>query len=62
MTADEAAGLLGIDRRSVYTYVQRMEGFPQPSKIGRTLLFERQALLDWRAKHPARRKRDSPPT
>ena len=60
VTADEAAELLGIERRSVYTYVHRLKGFPQPTKIGRTLLFDRQALISWRKAHPAR-KRDSPP-
>jgi predicted DNA-binding transcriptional regulator AlpA len=60
-TADEAAELLGIERRSVYTYVRRLRGFPQPVKIGRALLFDRQALTDWRAKHPARQKHDTPP-
>lgn len=62
LTTDEVADLLGIERRSVYTYVQRLKGFPQPVRIGRTLLFERHALLDWRAKHPKRHKRDEPPT
>jgi len=62
LTTDEAAELLGIEQRSVYTYVQRLEGFPQPVRVGRTLLFERQALLDWRARHPARHKRGSSPT
>lgn len=57
LTTDEAAELLGIDRRSVYTYVQRLDGFPQPERIGRTLLFDRRALLDWRAKHPARNRK-----
>lgn len=60
-TADEAADLLGIERRSLYTYVRRLKGFPQPTVIGRTLLFDRRELADWRAKHPARRKRDSTP-
>jgi excisionase family DNA binding protein len=56
LTTDEAADLLGVERRSLYTYVRRMPGFPQPTKIGRTLLFNEQELLDWRAKHPARRR------
>ena len=60
-TADEAADLLGIERRSVYTYVRRSEGFPQPVKVGRALLFNREALADWRARHPARQKRAVPP-
>ncbi|WP_329311645.1 helix-turn-helix transcriptional regulator [Streptomyces sp. NBC_01262] len=57
--ADEAAELLGVERRSVYTYVQRLKGFPQPVRVGRTLLFDRRALLQWRAAHPARRRRDT---
>ncbi|MFD6415323.1 helix-turn-helix domain-containing protein [Streptomyces sp. NPDC060194] len=55
-TADEAAELLGVERRSVYTYVRRLKGFPQPKKVGRTLLFDRRALHDWRAAHPKRRR------
>lgn len=58
LTTDEAAELLGIDRRSVYTYVQRLKGFPQPERIGRTLLFDRQSLLEWRANHPARQRHE----
>ncbi|MDX2532290.1 helix-turn-helix transcriptional regulator [Streptomyces scabiei] len=58
VTADEAADLLGVDRRSIYTYVRRLKGFPQPTTVGRTLLFDREALLNWRAAHPARRKRE----
>lgn len=61
MTADEAADLLGIERRSVYTYVRRSEGFPQPVKVGRALLFNREALTNWRTKHPARQKRETLP-
>lgn len=61
LTADEAADLLGVERRSIYTYVRRMPGFPQPTKIGRTLLFDEQELLGWRAKHPARQRGGAPP-
>jgi predicted DNA-binding transcriptional regulator AlpA len=60
-TADEAADLLGIERRSLYTYVRRLKGFPQPVKVGRTLLFDRESLLGWRAKHPARQRHGHPP-
>ncbi|WP_087097933.1 helix-turn-helix domain-containing protein [Nocardiopsis sp. JB363] len=60
-TTQQAADLLGVERESVYIYVRRLKDFPQPTKIGRTLLFDRQALLDWRKDHPARGKRDSPP-
>lgn len=61
VTADEAADLLGVQRRSLYLYVHRLKGFPQPVKVGRTPLFDRQALMDWRARHPARRRRGAPP-
>lgn len=54
MTADEAADLLGIQRRSLYYSVQRVDGFPQPQRIGRTLLFVEAELRQWRAEHPAR--------
>lgn len=56
-TTEQAAELLGIKVESVYIYVRRLEGFPQPTKVGRTLLFERQALIDWRAVHPKRKRR-----
>lgn len=60
VTADEAADLLGIERRSVYSYVHRLKGFPQPTRVGRALLFNRKALHEWRATHPARRKKGPP--
>jgi prophage regulatory protein len=59
-TADEAADLLGIQRRSLYLYARRAPGFPQPVKVGRALLFDRAALLAWRQAHPARKRGDSP--
>jgi len=58
--ADQAADLLGIKRRSLYHYVRRLEGFPQPVRIGRTLLFSKDELTSWRADHPARKRGDSP--
>ncbi|MCG5464277.1 helix-turn-helix domain-containing protein [Micromonospora sp. MED01] len=54
VTSDQAADLLGIKLASVYLYVRRLKGFPQPVKVGRTLLFEREALLAWREAHPKR--------
>ncbi|MFI1161340.1 helix-turn-helix transcriptional regulator [Streptomyces sioyaensis] len=56
VTAEEGAELLGIQRRSLYLYVRRADGFPQPVTIGRSLLFERAALVAWRATHPARKR------
>jgi predicted DNA-binding transcriptional regulator AlpA len=61
LTADETAALLGIERRSLYHYVRRLEGFPQPVKIGRTLLFKEDEITDWRKRHPTRRRGDPPP-
>ena len=58
---DEAAELLGIKRRSVYTYAQRLKGFPQPVHIGRTVLWEKAALLVWRKDHPTRKTNNAPP-
>lgn len=55
-TTEQAAELLGVKVESVYIYVRRLEGFPQPTKVGRTLLFDRQALMDWRAAHPRRKR------
>ncbi len=56
LTADQAAELLGIQVRSVYYSVQRVPGFPQPQRIGRTLLFAEAELRSWRAAHPARKR------
>ncbi|GAA2623772.1 hypothetical protein GCM10010399_63810 [Dactylosporangium fulvum] len=54
---EEAAEILGVKVASVYLYVRRLEGFPQPIHIGRTLMFEKAALLAWREKHPPRRRK-----
>lgn len=54
-TTDEVAEILGIKKESVYIYVRRLKGFPQPTKVGRTLLFEETAVRQWREEHPARR-------
>lgn len=56
VSTEQAAEILGVKIESVYLYVKRLEGFPQPTKIGRTLLFDREALLAWRAAHPARKR------
>lgn len=56
--ADAAADLLGISRKSVYDYALRLDGFPQPTKIGRTVLWQASELAAWREKHPARRRAD----
>lgn len=54
LTTEQAAELLGVKKESVYIYVRRLDGFPQPTKLGRTLLFDEAALRLWRQEHPAR--------
>jgi len=56
VTTEQAAEVLGVKKESIYIYVRRLDGFPQPLKVGRTLLFNEEALKSWRAEHPARRR------
>ncbi|WP_205650323.1 helix-turn-helix transcriptional regulator [Actinoplanes solisilvae] len=56
LTSDEAAAHLGITRRTLYVLAERSNGFPEPQRIGRTLLWSQDGLDTWRADHPARRK------
>lgn len=55
LTAAQAADLLGISRRSVYNFAQRLPGFPRPERIGRTVLWREADLLAWRKAHPTRK-------
>lgn len=55
-TTDKVAEILGIKKESVYIYVRRLKGFPQPTKVGRTLLFDEAAVRRWREEHPARQR------
>ncbi|MFY1686441.1 helix-turn-helix transcriptional regulator [Plantactinospora sp. WMMB782] len=59
MTSREAADLLGVDIKTMYTYRRdaHENDFPAPRQFGRTLMWEREALLEWRKAHPARRRR-----
>jgi prophage regulatory protein len=60
LTSDEAAAYLGITRRTLWNLMRRPDGgFPQPRKVGRTLLWRTTQLDAWRAQHPARRKPQS---
>ncbi|MFM9635978.1 helix-turn-helix transcriptional regulator [Streptomyces turgidiscabies] len=54
-TAD-VAERLDVKVESVYTFARRLEGFPQPTKVGRTLLWPEAEIDEWRAKHPARKR------
>jgi predicted DNA-binding transcriptional regulator AlpA len=53
----EVAERLEIKAESVYTFARRLDGFPQPTKVGRTLLWPEAEINAWRAKHPARKRR-----
>jgi predicted DNA-binding transcriptional regulator AlpA len=61
LNSDEAAAYLGITRRTLYNLAQTSQGFPQPLRVVRTLLWPIAALDAWRAQHPARRKRRATP-
>lgn len=63
VSTERAAEVLGVKVASVYLYVRRLDGFPQPTKVGRTLLFRETDLIAWRASHPSRKPKgsDSPP-
>lgn len=56
VSTTRAAEILGIAVESVYVYVYRVKGFPQPVRVGRTLLFEEAALQRWRAAHPSKKR------
>jgi len=45
LTADQVAALLGVDRQTVYDYAGRGE-IPH-RRLGRRILFGRQAILAW---------------
>lgn len=56
LTTEQAAKRLGIKVESVYTFARRLDGFPEPIRIGRTLLWPEGELDAWRAAHPARHR------
>ncbi|MFM9595353.1 helix-turn-helix transcriptional regulator [Streptomyces scabiei] len=59
LNTQQTAARLGVKVESVYTFARRLDGFPQPVRIGRTLLWPERELDAWRAAHPARRRRDA---
>lgn len=54
LTSEEAAQRLGINRQSLYNLANRSTDFPKPKKIGRTSLWPKEQLDEWRAQHPKR--------
>jgi predicted DNA-binding transcriptional regulator AlpA len=60
MTTVEAAAYLGVNKKTVYTYVRDREktGFPEPVRyVGRTPVWTETQLAEWRKTHPGRRRR-----
>jgi predicted DNA-binding transcriptional regulator AlpA len=57
LSTPDAAERLGVKVESVYTFARRLDGFPQPKRVGRTLLWPESEIDAWRAKHPARKRR-----
>ena len=46
LTVDEAAALLRVDRKTVYTAIRRGK-LPGVRKVGRVIRIHRATLLDW---------------
>lgn len=55
LTTEQAAELLDIKRESVYDFARRLPGFPQSTKVGRTVLWPEDELRAWRVAHPSRK-------
>lgn len=56
LSTAEVAERLNVKVESVYTFARRLDGFPQPTKVGRTLLWPTTEVDAWRAEHPARKR------
>lgn len=52
ISAPQAAELLGVARKTLYRYSYVYNDFPQPTRIGRTVLYDPDALRAWREQHP----------
>jgi len=46
LTVDEVAGLLRVNRKTIYELIARGE-IPGARRLGRALRFSRDAVLDW---------------
>lgn len=59
LTSKEAADLIGVSERTMYYYLRdrAKTGFPEPKRFSRSLMWPRQAITEWRARHPARPRR-----
>lgn len=59
LSTEQVAERLGVKVASVYTFARRLEGFPRPTRVGRTLLWSEYEIDAWRTEHPARKRRAS---
>lgn len=57
LTSTEAAAYLGVARQTIHQLVSAAPDFPKPTYVGRTPQWSRAQLDEWRAQHPARRRR-----
>jgi predicted DNA-binding transcriptional regulator AlpA len=56
LSSDEAAEHLGITRQTLWNFARRYDDFPEPRRVGRTLMWSQAKLDAWRRKHPARKR------
>lgn len=59
ITTKQAAALLGVTEKTVYYYARDYGDFPQPERFGRSLLWRKEPLEQWRSTHPPREKPDA---
>ena len=57
---EAAAARLGIGIQTFDNQRRQSPDFPKPDYLGRTPLWKVTELDEWRAKHPARKKPDTP--
>ncbi|MDP9640158.1 putative DNA-binding transcriptional regulator AlpA [Actinopolyspora lacussalsi] len=56
LSAPQAAELLGISVKTLYRNSYVYDDFPQPTKVGRTVLYDPDELRAWRYEHPPRER------
>ncbi|MET7544097.1 hypothetical protein, partial [Streptomyces sp. NPDC005507] len=55
--SEEACARLNIAWRTLYNHHRNTPDFPQPRRLGRTLLWPAAELDTWRTNHPARKRK-----
>ncbi|GAB3561091.1 putative DNA-binding transcriptional regulator AlpA [Actinopolyspora lacussalsi] len=59
ISAPQAAELLGISVKTLYRNSYTYDDFPQPTRVGRTVLYDPDKLRAWRYDHPPRGHADT---